>query len=153
LALVRAACLCSMIDDFNKERISIELTCLVNGYSYIFVESRLAHFYAYFRAETMRYSIDQVMYDKFRRQCFEFMDIQRTLSNKLQQMNDTGHLIRFHYLYEFGARCQFNKEFHQLWIKYFGDHPDLCKEKMAISLTSKHLHTLNALLAQQKSAS
>ena len=150
-ALVRAVCLCSSVDDFNQQRIYIELSCLVNGYSYMFVESRVAHFYSCFHAETMRYSMDQTMYDKFRRQCFDFIDIHRTLSKKLQQSNDTGNMIHLNYLYEYGARCQFNKEFHKLWNRYFDSHPILSKEKITISLTTKHLHSLNALLSQQKS--
>jgi hypothetical protein len=32
-ALLRAVCYCSSVEDFNQERIYIELTCLVNGYS------------------------------------------------------------------------------------------------------------------------
>jgi hypothetical protein len=95
--------------------------------------------------------MDQVMYDKFRRQWLDFTDMQRAFSSKLQHYHDHGHLIRLHYLYEFGARCRFNQEFRQLWIKHFGTNKILCKEKTAIVFTTKHLHSLNALLAQQKS--
>ena len=56
---------------------------------------------------------------------------------KLQQLSDTGRLIRLHYLYEYGARCQFNQEFHKLWKKHFGNNPILCKEKTAIQLYNK----------------
>jgi len=150
-ALVRAVCYCSSMTDFNQERIYIELTCLVNGYSIPFVESRISHFYKYFHGETVRYSMDQTIYDKFRRQWFEFIDMRRVLSRKLQHFDDSDHLIRLHYLYEFGSRCQFNEKFHELWMKHFSNDPNLCKEKTAIILTTKHLHSLNALLSQQKS--
>ncbi len=150
-ALLRAVCYCPLIEDFNQEGIYIELTCLANGYSYQFVESRIVHFYDFFQARTLRYSMNQTMYEKFRWQWFDFIDMQRPLSSKLQKFYDTNHLIRFNYFYEFGSRCQFHEEFHQLWMKYFGTHPALCKEKMVMILTSKHRHSLNALLTQQKS--
>jgi hypothetical protein len=149
-ALLRAVCYCSSVDDFNQERIYIELTCLVNGYSFIFVESRISHFYDYFRAANLRYDMDQKMYDKFRQQWFDLIDMQRVLSNKLQNFDDNGNLIRLNYLYEYGSRCQFNEEFYKIWIKHFHIDPILRQEKTAIILTSKHLHSLNALLAQQK---
>lgn len=152
-ALVRAVCYCSSVDDFNQERIYIELTCLVNGYSQRFVDSRVTNFYDYFEASTLRYSLDQIHYYKFRRHWFAFIDMQRAYSSNLQHLSDNGRLIRLHYLYEFGARCQFNQEFHKLWNQHFGTNPLLCKETTAIYLTTKHLHSLNALLAQQKSFS
>ena len=52
-ALIHAVCYCTSVDDFNQERIYIELTCLANGYSDCFVESRIAHFYDYFSVETL----------------------------------------------------------------------------------------------------
>jgi hypothetical protein len=152
-ALIQAVCYCTSVDDFNQERIYIELTCLANGYSLQFVDSRVSHFYDYFQTNTLRYSLDQILYYKFRRQWFNFTDIQRAYSNNLQHLSDNGHLIRLHYLYEFGAKCQFNQEFHKLWNKHFGTNPILCKEKTAIHLTTKHLHSLNALLGQSKSLS
>ena len=48
-ALVQAICYCSAVEDFNRERIYIELTCLTNGYSTRFVDSRISHFYDYFQ--------------------------------------------------------------------------------------------------------
>ncbi len=114
-ALVQAVCYCSSIEDFNQERIYIELTCLVNGYSVQFVDSRIAHFYDYFHENTLRYTMDQGRYEKFRRQWFDFTDMQRAYSSTLQHLDDHGHLIHLHYLYEFGARCQFNQEFVKLW--------------------------------------
>ena len=150
-ALLRAACYCSSVDDFHQERIYLELTCLISGYSMRFVDSRVAHFFAYFQASALRYSADQVMYDKFRRQCFDFKDMQRAFSRKLQHADDNGHLIRFYYRYDFGVRCQFHEQFHQLWIKHFDAHPTLSTKQTSILLATKHLHSLNALLAQQTS--
>lgn len=151
-ALLQAACYCSSAEDFQRERIYIELCCLANGYSYYFVDSRVKHFFEYFQVDTYRYTMYQLHYDKFRRQCFEFADMQRTRTNALQKFSDNSHFIRLYYLYEFGARCEFNQEFIKRWHAYFGSNPILCKEKTAIQLSSKHRHTLNTLLCEQKSS-
>ena len=101
-----------------------------------------------FNGNTMRYCLNQRMYHSFRCQLFDFIDKHQKLSNELQKQDDLRNVIRFHYLYEFGPRCQFNQQFRQLWSKYFCDHPIL-KEKSLI-LTTKHFRSLNALLAQHK---
>ena len=151
-ALLRAVCYCSSVQDFQQHRTQLELTYLASGYSLQFVDSRVAHFFDYFKADDLRYSMDQIMYDKFRQRCFNFKDIHRALSDQLQQLDDTSQVIHLHYLYESGARYQFNKEFHQLWNDYFDEHSQLNTKNMTVRLTTKHLHSLNALLAQQKSS-
>ena len=98
----------------------------------------------------MRYSTNQMTYDKFRRQCFDYMNIQRDLSQKLQKFDDHDRLIHFNYIYEYGPRCRFNQQFHQIWSFYFSKHPSLSNETSKILLTTKHYHSLNVLLAQQK---
>jgi len=151
-ALIRAVYYCSSVHDFNQERIYIELTYLTSGYSLIFVESHVQHFFNYVNAEMMRYSLDQIMYDKFRRQWLEFMVGKHKLSEELQKVDDNGHLIRLNYLYEYGPRCEFNKQFHRLWLNSFGTDSNISQENSTIILTTKHLHSLNALLAQHKSS-
>ena len=153
MALVRAVCYCSSVDDFQQQRIYLELSCLANGYSIRFVDSRVAHFFEYFHADHLRYSMEQSAYEKFRRQYFDFKDMNRALSEKLQNLADNGQVIRFNYLYEYGARCQFNEGFQQLWLKNFDNHPTLSANKCTVLLTTKHVHSLNTLLSQQKSSS
>ncbi|CAF3822543.1 unnamed protein product [Rotaria sordida] len=150
-ALIQAACVCSAVDDFNEERIYLELTCLVNGYSLRFVERHVQHFFDYFNANSMRYSMDQTTYDKFRRQWFDFIVMQDDLTDKMEKLDSTDNLIHLNYFYDFGPRCQFNQQFHDLWDHYFDHHAILSKEKSKIILTTKHFHSLNAFLTQEKS--
>ncbi|CAF3235064.1 unnamed protein product [Rotaria socialis] len=150
-ALIRAVCYCSLIEDFTLERIYLELTCLANGYSIFFVENNVQHFFSYFHADTMRYLKDQTMYDKFRHDWFGYMTMQYELSDKLQTFNDNDCLIHLNYLYEFGPKCQFNQQFHCLWTESFNQHANLSKDKVKIQLTTKHQHSLNSLLAREKS--
>lgn len=149
-ALLRAVCCCSSVDDFQQERINLELSYLANGYSIRFVDSRVAHFFDYFHASNVRYSVDPNMYEKFRRQCFDFKDMNREVSDRLQTRDDIDQVIRLHYLYEYGARCEFNREFHELWYNHFANHPTLSPIKSTTLLTTKHLQSLNTLLVQEK---
>ncbi len=150
-ALIRAVCYCSSVEDFHQERIYLELTCLINGYTFLFVESHVYHFFNYFNAESMRYRLDQTAYHSFRSRWFDYLDMQRTQSDQLQKLDDNDQIIRLYYLYDSGPRCQFNQDFHLCWSKYFKDHPVLSNDKMKIILTTKHFHSLNALLTQYKS--
>jgi hypothetical protein len=139
-ALIRAVCYCPSVDDFNQERIRIELACFANGYSYRFVESRVEHFYNYFHSEALRCDLDQTIYKKWRQKWFDFITLQRTLLSKLQKRKDKGEVFRFHYLYEYGARSAFNKDFHH--------YPMLDNEPIVFMLSTKHLYSLNTLFAQ-----
>jgi hypothetical protein len=151
-ALIRAVCYCSSVEDFHQERIYLEVTCLVSGYSFLFVETHVQHFFNYFNAESMRYRVDQTKYHSFRSHWFDFLEMQRTLTDQLQKLDDNGKVIRLNYLYDYGPRCQFNQEFHHCWSKHFNNHPILSDDKSKIILTTTHLHSLNALLARHKSS-
>ncbi|CAF2151217.1 unnamed protein product [Rotaria magnacalcarata] len=149
-ALIRAACCCSLVKDFQQERIYLELTLLVNGYSLRFVEHHVQHFFDYFHAYNMRYLMDQMIYETFRQHWFDFITMKNESQEMTQQIDDNGHLIRLNYLYEQGPRCQFNQEFYQLWSSCFKNHSRLSEEKSKVILTTKHVHSLNVLLAQSK---
>ncbi|CAF2131124.1 unnamed protein product [Rotaria magnacalcarata] len=149
-ALIRAACCCSLVKDFQQERIYLELTLLVNGYSLRFVEHHVQHFFDYFHAYNMRYLMDQMIYETFRQHWFDFITMKNESQEMTQQIDDNGHLIRLNYLYEQGPRCQFNQEFYQLWSSYFKNHSRLSEEKSKVILTTKHVHSLNVLLTQSK---
>ncbi|CAF2032656.1 unnamed protein product [Rotaria magnacalcarata] len=132
-ALIRAACCCSLVKDFQQERIYLELTLLVNGYSLEFVERHVEHFFDYFHAYKMRYLMDQMIYETFRQHWFDFITMKNESQEMTQQIDDNGHLIRLNYLYEQGPRCQFNQEFYQLWSSYFKNHSTLSEEKSSDS--------------------
>ena len=149
-ALIRAACCCSSVSDFHEEKIYIELTLLTNGYSFTFVETHVQHFFDYFHAPTMRYSMDQSTYNKFRHQWFDYMSMQHTLTDELQNFDDNNHLIHLNYIYEYGPRCRFNEQFYQLWYDYFNKHPTLSKDKLKLIVTPKHYQTLYTLFTGKK---
>jgi len=149
-ALMRAVRFCSNYQDFDRERIYLEISCLRNGYSIDFIETQLKHFYRYFNAEIIRFCMDQVVYDKFRRRLFDFIDHQRIMFDKWQQFEKNDRIIYLHYLYDYGPRDKFKEKFHQIWSAYLRLDPHLSNDKTKIILNTKHIYSLNALLAQQK---
>ncbi|CAF5117651.1 unnamed protein product, partial [Rotaria magnacalcarata] len=140
-ALIRAVCYCSSVEDFNLERIYLELTCLTNGYSLRFVETHVQHFFNFFHLHPMRYSRDQIIYNKFRHSWFNYIKMQHELSDQLQQFDDKGQLIHLNYVYEYGARYQFNEQFHRIWSEYFNQHPNLSIQTCKILLNAINVFT------------
>lgn len=147
-ALIRAVCTCASIEDFNRERVRLEVTYLASGYSYRFVESHLAHLYTYFRVNTLRYDYNPTVYNGWREKCFDFINIQRSQLCQLRNRQGENYLFRFYYLFEFGRRCGFNQRFYDLWLAHFHQHPIIGKEPMHVIVFTKHHHSLNALLTQ-----
>lgn len=149
-ALIRAVCSCTKVSDFLEEKIYLEVTCLTNGYSFIFVDTHVKHFFEYFHTPTMRYSMDQCLYNKFRHQWFDYMSMQYELTDELQIFDDNSRLVHLNYIYEYGPRCRFNEKFYQLWSYYFNKHPNLSKERLKLMITPKNYQTLNTFFKTKK---
>ncbi|CAF1435315.1 unnamed protein product, partial [Rotaria sordida] len=129
-SLIRAVCCCSLIEDFRRERIYLELSYLTNGYSLLFVETHIQNFFEYFHTSHLRFTKNQTEYNTFRQQWFDYIDIQYELTDQLQQFDDQGRLIRLHHLYEYGSVSEFNNKFLRLWSEYFHHHPIFSKERL-----------------------
>ena len=149
LALIRAICYCSNVYDFDQERLSIELTFVRNGFPLEIIEQYLRNFLIKYKMQSLQTNLDQTIYNRIRRQLFLlFLDKQQ------QQQQEIKHRsFHFYYLYEWGPRRQFNKEFQRLWSHYIKAYPMLPKDLGQINLTTRYLHSLNTLLAQEKKPS
>ena len=147
---MRAVRYCSNFNDFEQERIYLEMSCLLNGYSLDFIETQLTHFYQYFNADRIRFCMNQIVYDKLRGRLFDFIDRQRKNLDKFHALEDVERVIRLPYLYDYGLRQKFNEKFLEIWSQYLINDPHLSTEKTKFILNVKHIYSLNALLAQQK---
>jgi hypothetical protein len=148
--LIRAVRLCSKFADFQQEQIYLEMSCLLNGYSKDFIETQLKHFYIRFNAEKIRFCLDQTVYERLRHRLFDFINLQRTISDKTQALEDTEYIFRFSYPYDYGPYIKFKEKFHELWSTYLKDDCQLSHKDTKILLNTKHLFSLNTLLARQK---
>ena len=151
-ALIRAARYCTSVDDFNQERICLELTCLANGYSLEFIEKRIDHFFTHFDATSLRLFLDQHVYDKLRNRLFNFMNEQQRFSDTNRELEKNGQLVRLSYAYEFGPKREFNAKLYKTLSENLNQHVQPSKRKIKMKLTTIHQHSLNALLSRQNSS-
>ncbi len=149
-ALVRAVRYSSSVEDFNQERIHTELSFLANGFSLAFVRSRVRQFFVHFDAVRLRISMDQPSYDRLRRDLISSIDREQTVFEQNETFENDDCLSRFYYLYEWGDRRQFNREFRRLWNDHFKNDRAIAAMKGKILFTTKQRYSLNTLLAQQK---
>lgn len=152
-ALVRAVRFCSTVEDFNQERIHIELAFLANGFSLVFVRSRIRQFFIHFDAVRLRISMDQPNYDLLRQKLLSSIDHEQYLFEQNEAFENEDCLTRLYYLYECGPRRQFNREFRRLWNDYFKNDRAIGAMRGKVLFTTKHRYSLNALLAKQKPSS
>ena len=149
-ALIRAVRYCTSVDDFDQERIYLEVTCLANGYSLDFVEKRISHFYHHFDALSLRLSLDQHVYDRLRHRLFNFISEQQRFIDTQQELEMNNQLVRLSYRYQYGPRWTFNQKLHEMIAKILHTHVPSSQKKIKIILNTNHQYSLNALLSQQK---
>jgi hypothetical protein len=149
-ALIRAVRYCSCVNDFNRERIYLEVTCFTNGYSLKFVEKRIHHFFTHFDAASLRLALDQHVYNQLRQRLFTFISKQQRAIEINQVRENNDELTRLSYVYEYGPKHAFNRQLHSILSTHLHAHEQFSKNKTKMILTTKHRHSLNALLARQK---
>ena len=149
-ALMRAGQVCSNVSDFVEERIHLEMACLFAGYSLDFLELHLRYFFQSTNTEASRFSMPQTAYETFRRCLLNLAEQQRTRLDKYQALEDKERVLHLHYLHEYGPKTRFHERFHQIWTNYLKEDPQLSNEKTKIILHTKHVYSLNSLLAKQK---
>ena len=147
-ALTRAIRSCTSVNDFDRERLYIELTLLTHGYSLDFVQSMLTTFYVKHFATALQQYLDRTVYGTLRRRLIRTSDLEEQQRRQQLKWKSTNQLIHLHYLYDWGSRCQFNAKFKQLWSDLIEKDSTLSKYGLKLKLSSIHCYTLNSLLTQ-----
>jgi len=131
-ALFRAVRLCSNVEDFDRERLNIELTLLLNGYPPRFISYQFTRFFQQNKAMSLLVELDPDVY----RELHQTLILQPTrrererenmISNSNQLLSATiqpgedfkKNEIRVHYTFESGSMLQFKHELRRLWKKYY----------------------------------
>ncbi|CAF4355965.1 unnamed protein product, partial [Rotaria magnacalcarata] len=60
--LIRLIQLCSDYRDFTRQRIQMEIHCLISGYSNEFIESELEKFNRYFNVDIYQVQVNELTY-------------------------------------------------------------------------------------------
>ncbi|CAF1320317.1 unnamed protein product [Adineta steineri] len=146
-ALIRAGQICCTLEDFQHERLYIELTFLANGYSLEFVEYQLEQFYKRFNGRDKQPSnLDRYSYGSVRRELFRCLDRQKHHSKEHEQLLKNRQYIEFYYLFDWGLRYKFNQNFRRLWFIIIEQDPEFKKYGFKIKLTTRHCYLTNSVL-------
>ncbi|CAF1172792.1 unnamed protein product [Rotaria sordida] len=150
-SLIRAVRYCTSVDDFNQERIYLEVTCLANGYSLEFIEKHIDHFFTHFDAISLRSVLNQQVYKKLRLRLFNFVSEQYRIYRRNQDLEDHNQRFHLSYLYEYGPKQKFNQELEEILSKSLNPSKTSARTNpINIRFTTKLPYSLNALLSQQK---
>ncbi|CAF4200999.1 unnamed protein product [Adineta steineri] len=138
-ALLRAGQYCSSWDDFQDERIYIELTCLANGYSLDFVEYHMEQFFTRLHPMNRGIILNRWTYPTFRTRLFTYMREQQQ-----RQLKNNPSFIQLSYLFDWGSRCEFNEKFDRLWWQILESNTRFRNLNLRVKLTAKHCYPSNA---------
>ena len=135
-ALFRAVRLCSKVEDFDHERLNIELKLLLNGYPPRFIAYHIRQFFQQSNALSLMDQLDTDIYRELhqkllyqltrrerqqRRQEFIFEQEQRSSERNQSstQLDGNRKNIRVHFHYESGPMLNFKSQLRRLWKKYY----------------------------------
>ena len=152
-SLIRAVRYCTTMEDFNQERIYLEMTYLANGYSLEFIEKHMEHFFTFFDGKKLQQlPLDQRLYEKFRHRLFNFMSEQRQYMEKKQESFKKNRRFHLSYTHDnMSAKGEFNKKLRKILSENIPLH-DVTFEnnKLQLDIIPNYQYSLNALLSRQR---
>ncbi|CAF2880042.1 unnamed protein product [Rotaria sp. Silwood2] len=155
--LVRAARMCSTVEDFDMERLSIEMILLVNGYPPKFIQQHMKNFFIKYNAmnvwtelntESYQQLHHELLYKPTRREQKVQLETNGT-SLKKQTNYEHKDQIYLHYTFETGPLTNFKKEYRQIWNKYYV-YPGSRLRNTRLILGTILNRTLQSLLIHKK---
>ena len=157
--LVRAARLCSHVEDFDKERLKIEFTLLLNGYPPIFIGYHLTKFFRQNAISILMEELDQVTYQSFSRNLVkqptrkknQQQQQQQKESTMTQDQNRNYKNIRVYYTFENGPMLKFQGGLQCLSRKHYRDNHPIMKN-VDLTIGTRSNKNLNQLLVRKKTA-
>ena len=144
-ALARAIYACMSIEDFDQERIYIELTMLTYGFSLDSIKSMSNVFLNKYGSTRSFDEFNSRSYASLRLQLFNAIHLEQTLHRQQKVTN-----IDLYYYYDWGRRCDFNERFKTLWMQRIQSDPAVNKLNLKLNLNTIHFCHLNALLANMQ---
>ena len=121
--------LCSNYQDFTRQRIDMEISCLISGYSHEFIENELENFNLFFNENIYQIQTHELIYQQLRSRLL-----------KLQPRKSQDSIIKFTYLYDYGPYHEFKQKFCHIWST------STSKQYKKILFNVQHSFSLNNLL-------
>lgn len=163
-ALFRTVRLCSDVQDFDKERLNIELMFLLNGYPPGFITYHFKRFFEQYNARTLLEQLDSEIYMELhhkliheptrrekaqQREEMLYQQYQSSPKDTQQSQQDWNKKIRIPFTFESGPMLDFPRELSNLWKKYYIYDGSLMNNVKLKILTRKN-KSLNQLLVRKK---
>lgn len=156
-SLVRAARLCSTVEDFDRERLALEMILLFNGYPPKFIKYHLKYFFQKHNAINVWTELHNRTYQKLHENLlYTLTRRERRIKTQqdnmsMNQDNNNKHKdqIYLHYTFENGPLLKFNKEFRSIWEKYYV-YPGSRFKNTRLILSPILNRTLQSLLIHKK---
>ncbi|CAF1200310.1 unnamed protein product [Rotaria sp. Silwood1] len=149
-ALIRAIQLCSNYDDFNQERIYMEMACLTYGYSVNIIENEVKNFYNYFDIAPHQVHLNTLLYQQLRTRLLNDLERQCKLLDTNLELERSATRNHLYYMYDYGHYKQFEENFLKIWSSYTRNHTKEGSIGTKLRLNGKHLFSLNTLLTEQR---
>ena len=152
--LIRAARLCSHVDEFDKERLNIEFTLLLNGYPPRFISYHFKQFFQKNNVMSLMEQLDGIVYRELHRKLL----LQPTRREKQQQSiglngnqqeNSNKKEIRVYFTFESGPMLNFQRELKSLWQKHYIDNNPL-NNNVRLKIGTRSNRNLTQLLVKKK---
>ena len=159
-ALLRAARICSHVDDFNSGRIRIDMSLLLNDYPPDFISKRFHQFFSLNDAVPVLERLDEQEYKRLHSKLL----IQPTRREKTleKMMSDPvkfpeilqtkiwdGKIMYLRYLFDSGLTVPFRKEFYKWWRIYYR-YPGSFVNDVRIRLNANTNRTLEHFFIHKK---
>ncbi|CAF3870391.1 unnamed protein product [Rotaria sp. Silwood1] len=155
--LVRAARLCSTVEDFDMERLSLEMILLVNGYPPEFIRRHMTSFFIKYDAMNVCTELTNELYQQLHHTLL-YKETRREMETKIQREDNLiskkkkyehKDEIYLHYTFENGPLLNFKKEYRQIWEKYYV-YPGSRLKNTRLILGTILNRTLQSLLIHKK---
>ncbi|CAF4437403.1 unnamed protein product, partial [Rotaria magnacalcarata] len=149
--LIRAIRLCSHLDDFDKERINIEFTLLLNGYPPKFISYHFNKFFQKHNVLSVMENLDDIMYEQLHRTLLYQPTIKERQRHQQeqQQQNIQSKDLFIHYTFESGPLVNFTKELKHLWNEHYINKNPI-KQNIRLRFGTKSNKNLCQLLVKKK---
>ncbi|CAF1475610.1 unnamed protein product, partial [Adineta steineri] len=152
--LIRAARLCSHVEDFDQERLNIEFTLLLNGYPPKFISYHFKQFFQKNNVMSLMEQLDEVVYRELHRELLmqptrREKQRQSIALNDHQQQNSNPRDIRVYFTFESGPMLSFTQELKKLWKKHYIDNNSTMKN-VHLKIGTRSNTNLNQLFVKKK---
>ena len=159
-ALLRAARLCSHVEDFDEECARLDMSLLLNDYPPSFVTSQIDRFFRLHKAVLVRNELDPADYYRLhqkhlhsstRRELAIAQQIQDLIKSPavLQEKKRDRAVAYPSYTFEAAYTVNFHDHFHKWW-NYFYRYPRLPVRSVTVYLTAATHQTLDQQLINKK---